>query len=71
MVFCPVGCGLYNEGGGGRKKTHQIIGDWGFQKMEGKKSKITIAPPPPMNASLADILISHARSPNIAKYCSF
>ena len=35
------GCGLCNEGGQG--KTHQIIGA-ASKKVQGKKSKITIAP---------------------------
>ena len=42
--YFAYGCGLYNEGGG-QGKTHQIVGGKGFQKMQGKKSKITRAPP--------------------------
>ena len=39
------GCGLCSEGGPG-KNTHQVIGGkGGLQKMQGKKSKITIALP--------------------------
>ena len=48
--FFAYHCGICHEGwgGGARKKAQQIVGDamrGGFQKLQGKKTKIIIVPP--------------------------
>ena len=40
----PTIVGYAMRRGGGQEKTHQIMGG-GFEKLQGKRSKITIAPP--------------------------